>query len=431
MDKAMSDEGTSPAQEPVVLCWRNLRYAEAPVGALRFRPPRVCGLSEQDVQLALRPQPPIVAPQRPSRLERVTGPMRGVQSEDCLRLTVWARGDAAGPGAMPQPVLVWLHGGAWLSGGGGVDWYDGSHWARESGVVVVGVNYRLGALGWLAGDDARHSNLGLQDIAVALRWIATHIARFGGDAQRITLMGQSAGGENIAALLQAAGELPFQQVIVQSAPLGEPMRGWDEAQKIRAQVWRNWAVRNWDEARALPVEQILAGQMTPALAAQAGESSHIGLVYRVIADGLHVPEAEQAELVARAAARLPSVVGATHGEMAAFPGRGLGQQDLELGREVFNAPAHQWQRLAHSQGQLSWRYDFAAAPGAEFEACHCVDLPFSFGSFEAFAAAPMLAGADTGSLQALGRRWREALQSFVREGQPGWPEGGGRVQVFA
>ena len=431
MDKAMNfDEGASPAQEPVVRCWRNLRYAEAPVGALRFRPPRICGLDEQDLQLALRPQPPIVAPQRPSRLERVTGSMRGVQSEDCLRLTVWARGDAAASGAEPRPVLVWLHGGAWLSGGGGVDWYDGGCWARESGVVVVGVNYRLGALGWLAGDDARHSNLGLQDIAAALRWIAAHIARFGGNAQRITLMGQSAGGENIAALLQATGELPFQRVIVQSAPLGEPVRGWDEAQAIRAQVWRNWAVRNWDEARALPVEQILAGQMTPALAELAAENSHLGLVYRVIADGLHVPQIEQAQLVAQAAGRLPSMVGATHTEMAAFPGRSLDEPDLELGREVFNAPAHQWQRLAHSQGQRSWRYDFTAAPSAAFQACHCVDLPFSFGSFDAFAAAPMLAGSDINSLQALGRRWREALQSFVRDGQPGWVEGADRAQVL-
>ena len=413
-----------------VRCWRNLRYGQAPMGPRRFAPPQMHGLSDEDFQQGLMPQIAIVAPQRPSRLERVTGPLHGETSEDCLRLNVWAREDVAQAQLPAQPVLVWLHGGAWLSGAGTADWYDGSRWAQESAVVVVGVNYRLGALGWLVGDDAQHSNLGLQDIALALRWIQEHIGRFGGDASRMTVMGQSAGGENIAALLQGSQPVPFHQVIVQSAPLGEPVRRWEDAQRIRSLVWRNWSVRSWDEARALPLEQVLAGQLTPAVADLAADSSPLGLVYRVVADELHVPYCEQAEFIARAAARLPSVVGATNEEISAFPGRSLSGEDLELGREIFNAPASYWQRQAHEQGQKSWRYAFGAQPNPEFGACHCVDLPFTFGSFAAFAHAPMLAGADVPLMERSAHAWRAALQSFVCQGHPGWPVRSDVAQPF-
>eukprot|EP01036_Dinobryon_divergens_P016632 gene16632-22562_t len=119
-----------------------------------------------------------------------------------------------------RPVLVWLHGGAFMSGGGDLDWYDGARLAREGDVVVVGVNYRLGALGFLRAAGLCPGNLGLMDQLMAVNWVRHHIASFGGDAGRVTLMGQSAGGMSIALLLARQATPPVQRAILMSAPLG-------------------------------------------------------------------------------------------------------------------------------------------------------------------------------------------------------------------
>lgn len=151
-------------------------------------------------------------------------------SEDCLFLNVWAAsGLAAGAG---MPVLVWLHGGAFIFGSGSQPLYDARalvSGARESGdgsgVVVVTLNYRLGALGFLElggfdADDRRFdSNLGLRDVLRALQWVQDNIAAFGGDPNRVTVFGESAGGAMITTLLTspAAARL-FHRAIVQSSP---------------------------------------------------------------------------------------------------------------------------------------------------------------------------------------------------------------------
>src|SRR5690606_13630641 len=116
-------------------------YAQAQVGRLRFAPPRPA--SWRGNLDATRPG--AIAPQLPSRLRGAMGDFEAAQSEDRLHLTVWT------PGAdmRRRPVVVWLHGGAWQSGAGALDWYDGSRLAQRGDVVVVAVNYRLAALGWL------------------------------------------------------------------------------------------------------------------------------------------------------------------------------------------------------------------------------------------------------------------------------------------
>ncbi|NUR85107.1 MAG: carboxylesterase family protein, partial [Nonomuraea sp.] len=129
------------------------------------------------------------APQRASRLERVMGPAADVgMSEDCLTLNVWS------PGGEGLPVLVFLHGGGFLSGSAGLPWYDGRLLAERGGIVVVTASYRLGALGYLyVSDEFGPANLGLLDQTLALRWVRDHIAGYGGDPANVTLAGQSAG----------------------------------------------------------------------------------------------------------------------------------------------------------------------------------------------------------------------------------------------
>lgn len=197
-----------------------LPYAAAPVGALRLRGTRP-GEPWADELDAARP--------RSASLQTLGGnqvwmnePI-AAQDEDCLFLNVWTpdtRGRA--------PVIVWLHGGQTRNGHGAAPGIDGAALARQ-GVVVVTVNYRLGALGGLAHpqlldeDTGTCANWGLQDKLMALRWVRGHIEAFGGDPARVTLAGQSSGGANAALIAQnrmAAG--CYARVIAQSPPLFRP-----------------------------------------------------------------------------------------------------------------------------------------------------------------------------------------------------------------
>ncbi|WP_245004743.1 carboxylesterase/lipase family protein [Paraburkholderia sacchari] len=144
----------------------------------------------------------------------------GEHSANCLNLNVWAPA-SAGPGD-GLPVMVWLHGGAWLSGSANLSLYDGHTLAEEQQVVVVSINHRLNAFGYLylCERDERHSNAanaGQQDIVLALEWIAANIGAFGGDAANVTLFGESGGGGKICALtMMPSADGLFHKAIIQS-----------------------------------------------------------------------------------------------------------------------------------------------------------------------------------------------------------------------
>ncbi|WP_370530402.1 carboxylesterase family protein [Streptomyces sp. WP-1] len=124
-------------------------------------------------------------------------------------------------GTGPAPVLVWLHGGAYLGGSGEWNLYDATRLVRETGIVVVSVSYRLGVLGYLRAPGVAPGNLGLLDQIAALEWVRDNIAAFGGDPGRVTVSGQSAGAHSVAALLGIDRARPlFTRAILQSAPLG-------------------------------------------------------------------------------------------------------------------------------------------------------------------------------------------------------------------
>jgi para-nitrobenzyl esterase len=114
------------------------------------------------------------------------------QGEDCLnlRLTTPARDGQA------RPVMVFFHGGAFTSGGGLLEWYDGGALSADADVVVVAANYRLGLFGYLCLDGVCEPNLGVHDQLAALRWVQTNIREFGGDPNNVTVFGQSAGTAN-------------------------------------------------------------------------------------------------------------------------------------------------------------------------------------------------------------------------------------------
>lgn len=178
------------------IAFRGIPYARAPIGALRFREPAApepwTGVKSCEAFGPPAVQPPGMG---------VMPALRADQSEDCLSLNVWTPGLDR---SARRPVMVWVHGGGFVNGSGAEALYDGLPLCRRGDVVVVTINYRLGALGFLdlrsVLPDAQ-SNLGLRDQLAALRWVREHIDGFGGDPDNVTLFGESAGAMSIACLL--------------------------------------------------------------------------------------------------------------------------------------------------------------------------------------------------------------------------------------
>ncbi len=173
-----------------VTVFRGIPFAAPPVGDLRWK----------------APQPP--TPWRGVRAADTFGPTcmqrgRALQSEDCLYLNVWTTADADDD----LPVMVWIHGGGWSSGASSNGIYDGSAFA-EKGVVLVSVNYRMNAFGFMAhpalsaeSERGISGNYGILDHIAALEWVRENVSGFGGDPDNVTIFGESAGGASIYALL--------------------------------------------------------------------------------------------------------------------------------------------------------------------------------------------------------------------------------------
>jgi len=384
-------------------------YAQAPVGRLRFAPPRPA--SWRGNLDATRPG--AIAPQLPSRLRGAMGDFEAAQSEDCLHLTVWT------PGAdkRRRPVVVWLHGGAWQSGAGALDWYDGSRLAQRGDVVVVAVNYRLAALGWLHVP-GQTANVGLLDQEAAIDWVLDNIQDLGGDPERVTVMGQSAGASSICAML--ARKPRFSRAILQSAALGRGFRSARQADALGRAFLRAAGAETLDAARELPVAALLAAQQAPEVAEALRAEGSSRSLFGPVLDGEILP-LDIAPALKRAASRADVLVCYTRDEMAAFPGNAADAAGQQLGEDVFGAPSRQWAQEAIAQGREAWLARFDVAPTSRFGACHCIELPFVFDTLRAFSAAPMLAGLPPDQAGQLARRTQAAWIAFIRGDAPGWP----------
>ncbi|SIR67175.1 carboxylesterase/lipase family protein [Williamsia sterculiae] len=201
-----------------LLTWRGIPYAAPPVGDLRFRAPQPVrpwtGIRAADDFRNAAPQRKQYTMVAPGRYQPT--------SEDCLTLNVVAPDT---PSVAPRPVMVFIHGGAYILGSSATPLYWGHRLARR-GVVYVSINYRLGALGYLDTTDHAtegrplDSNLGLRDQVAALEWVRANIAAFGGDPDNVTVFGESAGGNAVTTLLAtpAAAGLFHQAIAESSAP---------------------------------------------------------------------------------------------------------------------------------------------------------------------------------------------------------------------
>lgn len=254
-----------------------------------------------------------------------------VQGEDCLHLSVWT----PSPDTSRRPVMVWLHGGGFTSGTAGSAVYRGDRLARSRDVVVVGVDYRLGALGFLAhpalagpgpvgpaparGPGARgiFGNWGLLDQIAALRWVRTHIASFGGDPANVTVFGESSGAMCVSVLLaMPAARGLFLRAIVQSGPpyVHSAERATEAAESLAHELGLGSVSRELLE-RVPPSELVGALSSLSRHPARPGELPQPLLP---VVDGTSLPEPPLDAIAGGSAAGVAAIVGTNRDEMTFF-----------------------------------------------------------------------------------------------------------------
>ena len=278
--------------------WRGIRYATPPTGDLRWRRARPLepesGTVDATAFGAVAPQE--VNPGVPMSPD-------AIKSEDCLFLNVWAPSGAAGDGRR-LPVMVWIHGGAYVFGAGTQPIYDGAHLASTQNIVVVTLNYRLGALGFAdlgaggsgaggvsdsAAGGRYETNAALSDVLTALRWVADTIDAFGGDPDNVTVAGESAGGGIVTTLLtMPLARGLFHRAVAQSSPVTsvyDRARAAYVAERLTAAV--GGTCGDIDSFAALDTDKVVAATMKAFTGVPA---AHPGTIpFSPVVDGDLVP----------------------------------------------------------------------------------------------------------------------------------------------
>lgn len=212
-----------------VISWKGIPYAKAPVDTLRWKAPEALTLDTTTVYSASEFAPAALQPKSEFTPSSITGDM----SENCLYLNIW---NADNDSDELKPVVVWIHGGAFQAGATSNFYYSGEKFARDNpDIIFVSVGYRLGLMGFIdfsqvsGGENYPDSgNLGLLDMLAALRWLNTNIASFGGDRNRITLMGQSSGAACISMLMTIPeSKTLFKRAILESGTVSMHTRKAD------------------------------------------------------------------------------------------------------------------------------------------------------------------------------------------------------------
>ncbi|HWK48846.1 MAG TPA: carboxylesterase family protein, partial [Steroidobacter sp.] len=345
-------------------------------------------------------------------------------TEDCLRLSITLP-DHIAPDDR-RPVMVWIHGGSYVFGAGDAAIYDARALVEEQNVIVVSVTYRLGLLGFLGGAGGRAANVGLLDIIEALRWVKANIAAFGGDADNVTLFGQSAGGDAIAHVMIADGaQNLFRRAIIQSAPLGISLgrRRMSEAMmKIAAQV-----------ALDASTDDVIAAQESVVSASQGfgwPASMPFGTQY-----GHHPLPPEEAvdSAWARCARHIDVLIGSTAEEgsffiplmeplknLATLPVLGSAVRRLVVStitRKVYAVAADRFAKRHAQAGGRAYTYKIHwGSRTNQLGATHAIDLPLLFGDEQTWQDADLIAGLEWPEVHASARKVRALWALFAKTG---------------
>lgn len=451
-----------------VRTWLGIPYARPPTGALRWRPPQP--LQWPGVWNADRRMPECPQVLRAHDINHYYG--EEASSEDCLYLNVWAAPHSTAGSKLP--VIVYIYGGGFTIGSAGIPTYGGEVLAQR-GVVFVNFNYRVGILGFLAHpqltrEQGGHSgNYGLLDQALALRWIHDNIARFGGDPDRILVVGQSAGAGSVA--LQLFSPLSrglFARAMMSSgcnwmAPTPSLAEGEHNGEQIQSYLH----AADLDALRNIPADRLVAAQ----LEGQIGVTVTNGVRAGPVVDGFFLPRAPREMLEggegsdvpiiasfnkdesisplmsARSVAEYQDIAGRMYGDAATaflgqYPVRRAedirsvgGQVAREGGLESSARTCAQLQsRYHHSKAYIDlFSRHHAFAPGvhiADYDvattgAYHTADIPFWFGTLDAFNLQRQTRIWSAGDYELSGLMM-DALVAFAATGDPSsqgvrWP----------
>ncbi len=414
------------AVENDVAVFRGIPYARPPVGPLRWRAPQplpratTARIAREFGPVCMQPDP-----------KGDAGVGAEAQNEDCLTLNIWA---PRGTGSR-RAVMVWLHGGGYISGSGSALLYDGAALARR-GVVVVTLNYRLGRFGFFAHPGlpaGEGANFGLLDQRAAMQWVQANIAAFGGDPRRVTLFGNSAGGEAVLFHMAARGSRGlFSRAIVQSGLGGRDLRS------AVAAIEDARAATPIGELRALPASAILAWG-TPSVYRGFGPT-----IDKVIVD-----ETIESSFRAGRQARVPLIIGYNGFEIppAAIGGTAaalalVGHDAEQRARGVaaygsiaayeqriasdalFRAPALRLARL-HARSAPAWSYEFdVVSPAARKRlegAPHASERAYVFGNLSRLGWPTNTQDAEIAD--DIGRRWVAFANGAAPDADTAWQSG--------
>lgn len=460
---------TFSAEGREVSCFLGIPYAGSPAGKRRFLPPLPAvgwtGVRDCTVPGPAAPQNPEV-PAPPGRKPRTWS------ESECLNLNVWTP-DVGGSGL---PVMVWIHGGAYVSGAGSDAMYDGGNLAGATGTVVVTLNYRLGALGFLhlaellgpGYEDS--SNLALLDQLEALRWVTRNIAAFGGDPTNATVFGESAGAAAVGTLLgMPASQGLFQRAIMQSGT-AERYRHPEDSSRISLEFLELCGLDSAcaGELLRLPVERLLKAQEklvqraavetfavplpfqptvgTPSLPVPPLESVRNGLNSDVdLLIGTNLNEGSFAVEMRPNNPLEPSYehrAAAVLADAGTAPGRGgeyaqalafalgaepNGKQVLEaaISDTVYRQPSNRLLDARQGSAGKNFSYLFtwrSPALAGKLGACHALDIPFVFRQRSSPDAEFLTRGTAP---QSLSDMMSAAWAAFARTGDPATPDSPG------
>ena len=436
-------------------------YAAPPYGANRFQAPAPPP-SWDAIRDCTEFGPTALKPQQPDVFEALL-PDPTIPGEDCLTVNVWTPDGARG-----LPVLVWVHGGGFMTGSSAVPIYDGSAFARH-GVVVVTVNYRLGVDGFAAIPGAP-ANRGLLDVIAALEWVRDNIAAFGGDPARVTVAGQSAGAMAVITLLaMPASRGLLVRAIAQSGG-GHHALTLATAERITAALCADLGVPCsvaglaavapeplfaaveqlaarlpadpdpvWDELRerVLAFQPVIDGDSLPALPVQAvrdGAAADVGLLIGTNSDeftlwsvptGLADTIDDAALDAALAGFGLKPEARAVYEQ--ARPAAAPDELYSDLMTDwAFRIPAV---RVAEAHRGETYCYEFSwPSPlfGGRLRATHASEVAFSFDNLQVDWAVALR---GDGAPQALADEVHGAFVAFIAVGDPGWGRYGAAREV--
>jgi para-nitrobenzyl esterase len=403
-----------------VASWKGIPFAAPPVGDLRWRAPQPAA-AWSGVRAAQAYGNDCMQLPFPSD----AAPLGTPPAEDCLYLNVWRPAKAKASGRLP--VIVWIYGGGFVNGGSSPPTYAGAALARQ-GVVLVSFNYRLGRFGFFAhpqltqqAHDEPLGNYGYMDQLAALQWVKRNVAAFGGDASNVTIIGESAGGMSVNALLTSPlAQGLFAKAVVLSGGDGksaDPGLAAVEQAGVNFATARGIAADDahaLDRLRALPADAVVDG-MNLANRAPQNPPTYVG----PFVDGKVAVDAGAAFASGRFA-KVPVMIGATSADIGGKTGFMVaGARSLAGRLAAQGVPVYAY--------RFSYVADSIGKPGAQ----HASDIPYFFDTVDVKYGA-----AATKKDIAMGRAMSAYLVNFAKKGDPNgrrlpaWPRYAGDKDVI-